>query len=215
MQAKRPAQQHRRQGEQLPREQDRDQRRRDDQGDRGGGGPSGNVQSEQPEPGQGDCGSGHRRDVARHRGHDRHVLDRTQPVLAGEPVLVCPAIEIGVTEIAHHQLVADLLARQRDQPGERQAPDAAIDQVISGDRHGVDGEEDQPEQRAARHHGEDGRQIEHAQREDRGAEHDQRDRRCGMAYQLVERGQADRAHGARCAGNVIPCRRHADPPCPA
>lgn len=162
MQAQGPAQQHRRQGEQFPREQDRDQRRRDDQGDRGGGSPGGNVQREQPEIGQGDCGGGHRRDVARHRGHDRDVLDGTQPVLAGKTMLVRPGVEIGVAEITHHQLVADLLAGQRDQPGQRQTPDAAIDQVVGGDRHGVDGKEDQPEERAARHHGEHGRKVEHA-----------------------------------------------------
>jgi hypothetical protein len=207
MQAQRPAQQHRREGEQLAREQDRDQRRGDHQGDCGGCGPGGHVQRKQPEIGQRQHGGGHRRDVARHRRHDRHVLDDAQPVLAGETMLVRPGVEIGVAEIAHHQLVADLLAGQRDQPGERQAPDAAIDEVIGGDRHGVNGEEDQPEQGAARHHGEHGRQIEHAQREDRGAEHDQRDRRCGVTHHLVERGRPQ-------TGKIIPCPCHADPPSP-
>ena len=173
MQAEGPAQQHRRQREQFSREQDRDQRRRDDQRDRGGGGPDRNVQREQPEIGQGHQGRGHRRDVARHRRHDRHVLDDAQPVLAGKTMLVRPGVEIGVAEIAHHQVVADLLAGERNQPGERQAPDATIDQVVGGDGHGVNGEEDQPEQRVARHHGEHRGQIEHAEREDRGPQHDQ------------------------------------------
>jgi len=214
MQAERPAQQHRRQREQLAREDQGDQRWCDDQRNRGGGGPGGNVQREQAEIGQRQRGCGHRRDIARHRRHDRDVLDDTQAVPAGKAMLVRPGVEIGVAEIAHHQLVADLLARQRDQPGERQAPDTAIDQVIGGDRHDIDSGEDQPEERAARHHGEHGREIEHAEREDRGAEHDQRNRRCGVTHHLVERGQAHPKRGARCAGNIIPCRRHADPPCP-
>ena len=168
MQAERPAQQHRRQREQLAREDQGDQRWRDDQRNRGGGDPDRNVQCEQAEIGQRQHGRGHRRDVARHRRHDRHVLDDAQPVLAGEAMFVRPGVEISVAEIAHHQLVADLLARQRDQPGERQAPDAAIDQVIGGDRHDIDSGEDQPEERAARHHGEHGREVEHAQGKDRG-----------------------------------------------
>jgi hypothetical protein len=212
MQAQRPAQQHRRQGEQLAREDDRDERRGDDQRDRGGGSPGRNVQREQPEIGQRHRGGGHRRDVARHRRHDRDVLDDAQAILAGEAMLVRPGVEIGVAEITHHQLVADLLARQRHKARERQAPDAAIDQIIGRDRHDIDGGEDQPEERAARHHGQDGRKIEHAQCEDRGPEHDQRDRRRGVTHHLVERGQADRARRAPRAGNVIPCRRHADPP---
>ena len=214
MQSERPAQQYRRQGEQLAREDDGDERRSDDQRDRGGGGPWRHVQREQPEIRQGERSGGHRRDVARHRRHDRDVLDRAQPVLAGETMLVCPGVEIGVAEITHHQFVADLLARQRHQPGERQAPDAAIDQVIGGDRHGIDGEEDQPEERAARHHGEHGVEIEHAQREDRGAQHDQRDRRCRVSHEFVGRGQVELAARARCAGNIIPRRRHAVPPIP-
>jgi len=214
MQAERPAQQHRRQGEQLAREDQGDERRGDDQRDCRGGRPGRNVQREQAEIGQGQRGGGHRRDVARHRRHDRHVLDDAQPVLAGKAMLVRPGVEIGVAEIAHNQLVADLLARQWHKARERQAPDAAIDQVIGGDRHDIDSGEDQPEERAARHHGEHGREIEHAQREDRGAEHDHRDRRCGVTHHLVERGQAGPKRGARWAGNIIPCRRHADPPCP-
>jgi hypothetical protein len=189
MRPERPSQQGWRQAEQLAAEQQRHERWGEHQRDRGGGGPGRDVEREQAEIGEGQCRREHRRDVARHRREDRDVLDGAQAILAGDAVVMRPAVEIGVADIARHQFVADLLARQRHQPGERQAPDAAIDGIVGGDRRDIDGDEDEPEDRTARNHRQHGMQIEQAQREDRGAKDDQRDRGRGVAHRGVERRQ--------------------------
>lgn len=173
MRAERPAQQDRRQAEQLASEQQGDERWREDQRDRGRHGPGRDVQREQPEIGEGQSSGEHRREVARHRREDRHVLHGTQAILAGDPVAVRPAIEIGVTDIAGDQFVADQLARQRHQAGKRQAPDATINGIVGGNGRNIDRDEDEPEDRAARHQSEHGVEIEQAQREDRSTEDEQ------------------------------------------
>lgn len=209
MSAERPAQQGGREVEQLAAEQQRDERRGEDQRDRGGDGPGRDVEREQAEIGEGQGRREHRRDVARHRREDRDILDGAQAILAGEAVVMRPAVEIGVADIAGHEFVADLLARQRHQPGERQAPDATIDGVVGRDRRDVHRDEDQPEDRVARDHREHGMQIEQAQREDRGTEHDQRNRRCGIAHHGVQRRQPVAMPPMECAHRLIPCLRHA------
>ncbi|CAN5581892.1 hypothetical protein BH10PSE14_BH10PSE14_07250 [soil metagenome] len=189
MRAERPAQQGGRQMEQLAAKQQRDERWREHQRDRGRGGPTRNVEREQTEIGKSQRRREHRRDVARHRREDRDVLDGAQAILAGDAVVMRPAVEIGVADIAGHQLVADLLARERHQSGERQAPDAAIDGIVGGDRRDIDSDEDEPENRIARDHRQHGVHIEQAQCEERGAKDDQRDRGRDVAHRGVERRQ--------------------------
>ena len=161
MRAQRPAQPFGRQVEQPAPQQDGGERWRDDQCNGGGGCPDGHMRRQQPEIGQGQCGGDHRCQVACHRRHDGDILDGMQPVLPGNALLARPAVEIGVTDIAGDEFIADLLARKRDKARNRQPPDTPVNGEIGDNRCEIGRSKYHPEQRVARNKRDDGVKVEH------------------------------------------------------
>ncbi len=173
MRAECPAQQSGGQMEQPAPQQDCGQRWRDDQRDGDSCCPDRHMGHQQPEIGQGQCGSGHRREVACHRRHDGNILDGAQAIFPGNAVLARPAVEIGVADIAGDEFIADLLARKRDKAGDRQIPEAPVNNEIGGNRREIGGNKYHPEQRITLNQGDGCVKVEDMPGKQGCAEHDQ------------------------------------------